>query len=101
MGEMKTKRQSTKNQKHPDLGDPMTQMYFDMVKSIGSIAAEFPDELNEDRMWQVIRKMDAIFLHHMRELIEEAGQLDLTEPQLEYHPAAQFIMDRLIRENQK
>lgn len=98
---MKKEISQTNNQNYPDLGDPMTQMYFDMIKAMGSFGVKYPTELNEDRMWQVIRKMDAIYLHHMRKIFEEAGQFEMSEHQLEYHPAAQFIMDRLIRENQK
>jgi hypothetical protein len=97
---MKTMNQIQEPFKAPDLGDPMTQMYYDLVKALGSYASRYPEDLDENRMWQVIRKLDAIFQYHMRELIEEASVNTNPDQAQGYHPAAQYIMDRLIRENQ-
>jgi len=100
ISEMKnTKGHKMQNHDHPNLGDPMTEMYFDMVSAVGSIAVKYPDDFNQDRMWKMIREMDAIYHLHMRRLLNEAEEFDLSKSQLEYHPAVSFIRDRLIREH--
>gem|GEM_PF-6692455 len=78
----------------------MTQMYYEIVQTIGSYASKYPGDFEEVRMWKLLKEIDSVFLRHMRELIEEASSENLQETGHNYHPAAQFIMDRLIRENQ-
>ncbi len=78
----------------------MTQMYWEIVETLGRYAARFPQDLEERRIWKLLKEIDALYLHHMRELIEEISSEDLLETDHNCHPAAQYIMDRLIRENQ-
>lgn len=95
------KGQKVINREQPDLGDPMTQMYYDLIRVVGSIAAKHPDDLDEDRIWLLVRKMDVIYQHHMRQIFEEAEALTASEYRSDIHPGAQAIMDRLMRENER
>jgi hypothetical protein len=97
---MKDIKQISQTASPPQLGDPMTQMYYEIVQTLGSYAGKHPHDFEEARMWKLLKEIDSVFLHHMRELIEEASSENLQEAGHNYHPAAQFIMDRLIRENQ-
>ena len=84
-----------------DLGDPLTQMYYDLIQAVGRIANMYSNELDEDRIWQLVRKMDVIYQNHMRQILSEVEDLAASEQRLNIHPGAQAIMDRLIRENEK
>jgi hypothetical protein len=87
--------------KRPDLGDPLTQMYYDLIHVVGKIASKYSEDLNEDRIWFLIRKMDVIYQHHIRQILEEAKEIALSEHRTDIHPGARAIMDRLIREHQR
>jgi len=84
-----------------DLGDPLTQMYYDLIQAVGRIANMYSNELDEDRIWQLVRKMDVIYQNHMRQILSEVEDLAASEQRSDIHPGAQAIMDRLIRENEK
>ncbi|MBL7046496.1 MAG: hypothetical protein ISR95_02510 [Candidatus Marinimicrobia bacterium] len=88
-----------KNKKLPDLGDPLTQLYYDLIHVVGCVAAKHPNDLDEDRIWLLVRKMDVIYQQHMRQILEEAEDIAGSEHRSDIHPGAQAIIDRLLREN--
>jgi len=87
------------NKNLPDLGDPMTQLYYDLIQAVGRIANMYSEELNEDRIWILVRKMDVIYQQHMREILEEVEDIAASGHRSDIHPGAQAIIDRLLRES--